>query len=163
MNTIARSAAMCLLLAFALGCDEQSATPTAAPPAPASGSPAAAPPPVAVAKADPEYALEVVTKESSPPQYEVTWSAKVPTGGWKMTTENVLVEESMTKMGARVYVILEEPAPGEVVTQAEETLTGRHDAGATKVDHAELSVKRRVRGTDPSAIGYYVVVKRAGK
>jgi hypothetical protein len=144
-----------VLLMAAVSCDDEpssrpAATGPAKPAAPAAAERPAAP--------DPEYALAV--SKSDPKACKVTWSAKVNTGGWKMTTEQVLVEESMRKVTARVYVILEEPGPDEMVTQAEETLTGTHDAGTTKVDAAELSVKRTRRGGQPAFMPLYVVVKR---
>jgi hypothetical protein len=151
-----------LTLTAAVSCDEQpSSGPVAADPATpaASAPPANAPRPAAP---DPEYTLAVSDSEADPKTYKVTWSAKVNTGGWKMTTEQVLVEESMRKVTARVYVILEEPGPDEMVTQAQETLIGTHDAGATKVDAAELSVKRTRRAGQPAFLPMYVVVKRAG-
>ena len=112
---------------------------------------------------EPTYdaAIEVISED--PPRYAATWSATVNTGGWTMTTESVLVEAPSFGEGkiARIYVILEEPGPGEVVTQAEETLTGRHEADEP-ITQIEFSVKRTVRGDTSPWAPMYNVVKKIG-
>lgn len=143
-----------LLGCLAVACDKE---PAASTPAPAA-APNAPPAP----QFKPEYSLTISTSDAEPKQYTVVWSAQVNTGGWKLTTDRVLVEDSMGKTQARVYAILEEPGPGEMVTQATETLTGTHDAGTTRIDSAELSIKRTRRGGEPSFMPVYAVVKRIG-
>lgn len=149
------------LVLASFACDNDP-TPTAANPAPTATAAPPPPPPAADAapRFKPEYSLTISSTDAEPKQYSVIWTAQVNTGGWKMTTEQVLVEDSMGKTSARVYAILEEPGPGEMVTQATETLTGRHDAGNTKIDRAELSIKRVRRGGNDK--GLYVVVKQTG-
>ncbi len=107
----------------------------------------------------PEFTLAIEKSADGPPQYSVVWTARVNTGGWKMTTESVLVEDMMGKMTARVYVVVHEPQPGDIVTQAQETLTGRHDAGTTEIQQAELSAKHTVRDSKPTFPQMYSVEK----
>jgi hypothetical protein len=107
----------------------------------------------------PEFTLAIEKSASEPPQSSVVWTARVNTGGWKMTTESVLVEDMMGKMTARVYVMVHEPQPGDIVTQAQETLTGRHDAGTTEIQQAELSAKHTVRDSKPTNPQLYSVEK----
>jgi len=148
-----------LLLAAALAltaCEKSETPPTTDGIPPASQTPVA---PEWQRAPEPTYdaAIEVISED--PPKYAATWSATVNTGGWKMTTESVLVEPPSFGDGmiARVYVILEEPGPGETATQALETLTGRHEADQP-ITQIELSVKRTVRGdTSPWAPLYSVV------
>lgn len=112
---------------------------------------------------EPTYdaAIEVISED--PPKYAATWTATVNTGGWTMTTESVLVEPPSFGDGmvARVYVILEEPGPGETVTQALETLTGRHETDLP-ITQIEFSVKRTVRGDTSPWAPLYSVVKNVG-
>jgi hypothetical protein len=143
-----------LLGCLAVACDKE--------PTPSTPAPAAAPNAPPAPQFKPEYSLTISTSDAEPKQYTVVWSAQVNTGGWKLTTDRVLVEDSMGKTQARVYAILEEPGPGEMVTQATEKLTGTHDAGTTRIDSAELSIKRTRRGGEPSFMPVYAVVKRIG-
>lgn len=137
---------------------EPASSPSATPQAPAQPDPGWQRAP------DPAYdaAIEVISED--PPKYAATWSATVNTGGWTMTTESVLVEGASNKLDstvARVYVILEEPGPGEVVTQAQETLTGSHETNQP-IDQIEFSVKRTVRGDTSPWAPMYTVVKQVG-
>lgn len=136
----------------------------AASPAPATPEAPAAPAPEWQRAPEPTYdaAIEVISED--PPKYAATWSCAVNTGGWTMTVESVLVEGASNKLDstiARVYIILEEPGPGEVVTQAQETLTGRHETDQP-IDQIELSVKRTVRGDTSPWAPMYNVVKNVG-
>lgn len=152
---------VCVVLTGMSGCGERGAEPAA--PAPAS-KPAAAAPNLDLQPTypEPEYTLAIEKSESDPPQYSVVWTATVNTGGWKLTTESVLVEDSMGKTAARVWIVVHEPQPGDVVTQAVTTLTGRHDAGTTKIEKAELSAKHTVRDSKPTYPQLYSVVKEIG-
>lgn len=136
------------------GCKEE------APPAGGQAAPAPAPAqpsaPAAPA-AEPEYTIAI---EREGEAYVVVWTATVPTGGWSMTAESVLVEEVMGKRTARVYSVLEAPAPDEMVSQAVESLTVRHPAGTEPVVAGELSIKRTVKGPAPMWAPLYSVVKR---
>jgi hypothetical protein len=155
MNT---SSALVALAALSLtACEKPPAEPAPSPAAPpASESPAAPDAPAF----EPDYTLEFVTPEGAAGPTGVRWTALVNTGGWTMTAESVLVEPPQygDGMNVRVFVILEQPAPGETVPQAMQTLTGTHDA-AQPVTHAELSIKRKVRGDTSGFDGYYAVVK----
>ena len=62
---------------------------------------------------------------------------------------------------ARIWVTLEQPGADEMVTDAVETLTGRHNATTQRVDKAELSVRRHVRGVTHDTPALYAVVKVA--
>jgi hypothetical protein len=151
-----------VLLAGLAGCEEPAQSPEPPPQATPDAKPAAKGPSVEeLQQIRPDYSIEIVTKESDPPQYEVVWTAKVPTGGWTMTTDSALVEDSMGKTSARIYVTLEQPGPDEMTTQAQETVTGRHDAGTTKVDKAELHVRRHIRGIKYDTPALYGNVARA--
>jgi len=108
----------------------------------------------------PEYTL-TIESSGEPARYTVKWTARVNTGGWTMETDVARVENSMDKNEARIYVILTQPDPNDMVTQAFETLEGSFDAGETEVHKAELSVKHRAANDDPSFMRYYTVVKRA--
>lgn len=107
----------------------------------------------APAKLEYDYKIEPTGEKST-----VTWTAKVPTGGWTMTTDQVLVEETMGSVWARIYVTIEAPNPSEMVTHGFQTLTGKHDADK-KVDKVELSVRRKTQGDDPGLKPMYAVVK----
>lgn len=106
----------------------------------------------------PVYDVTLKTGEGEADPSVVTWTAKVPTSGWKMTTESVLVEETTGKMAARVWVILEQPGPDEQVTAKEETLTGEA-TDKRKIERVEFSAKVAVRGIDDPKRAYYVVEK----
>lgn len=110
----------------------------------------------------PQYSLAIEKSDTEPPTYSVVWTAKVDSSGWKMTTESVLVEESMRSWGARAYVIVHEPGPHEKITMEPEVLTGRHDCGTQVVHLAELSVKHTVLDSKPTYPQMYAVVKQAG-
>lgn len=85
---------------------------------------------------------------------KATWTARVNTGGWALTTDRVVVEGATVK----VFATLERPGEGEMVGQAFATLTGEAPAdGATA---AELSVRQTRRGE--AADVRYVVVARTG-
>jgi hypothetical protein len=151
---------LCVLMS-AVGCKDDAET---GPPA-AAETPA---PPAAVQKTEkprvePEYTIEIKA-EGTPAKQIVSWGAKVPTGGWKLITDSVQVEDRHRELRmATVYATLEEPGDADVTTQAEETVTGRHDAGEQKVDGAELLVRRRVRGVKSDYAPLYANVKRVGK
>lgn len=81
----------------------------------------------------------------------VEWTARVNTGGWKLTTDRIVVEAGV----AKVYATLERPLPGEMVGQAFTTLKG--EGTAADATTAELFVRRdaivpyeRVAGADVS-------------
>ncbi|MBX3365416.1 MAG: hypothetical protein KF866_11730 [Phycisphaeraceae bacterium] len=121
-------------------------------------------PPVSAPSAyKPEYTVDIEVMESMPEQYAVVWTALVNSGGWTMTVEQVNVEESFGEVIADIYVILEEPASDEIVTQAFDTLEGRHRVGEQKIDRAQLFVKRVVRNA-PAGVGVsmYTMVKTTG-
>jgi hypothetical protein len=150
-----RPLAALLLCIMLTGCGDDSPEQPAAATAP----PAPAPQPLPAPDVKLEYTLEFSTDAKS---NSVTWTARVPTGGWKLTTDKVLVEDDLGKTSARIWAILEQPAPDEMTTQAFETLTGTHNAGATKLDKAELSIKRIVRGQKYDTPALYAIVKHAG-
>lgn len=155
-----KAASSVLLLAAALtliACEKE----PAASPAPATPQTPAAPEWQRAPEPTYDAAIEVISED--PPKYAATWSATVSTGGWTMTTESVLVEPPSFGDGmvARVSVILEEPGPGETVTQALETLTGRHEADQP-ITQIEFSVKRTVRGDTSPWAPLYKVVKNVG-
>jgi hypothetical protein len=111
-----------------------------------------------------EYNLEIKPSSSNPPRYFVSWSVTAPTGGWKLTTDSARVEEKHRELRmASIYVTLEEPADGEITTQAIDTVKGEHDAGTEQVNGAELWVRRRVKGVIPDYAESYGQVKTAGK
>jgi hypothetical protein len=147
-----------LMLLF-LGCDDEPTPPVSGQPAAPAAQAPAKPPLPEVPAIEPEYAIAIEESTSDPKQYTVTWSAKVPTGGWTMKTDNVLVEEYMGKMAARIYVTLEQPNPSDTVTQAVETVTGKHEAGTVKIERVEFSVRRHVRGIKYDSPALYSVVK----
>lgn len=158
MNTRTPLIALAALALFPLACEKAPEAPptTTAPPAEAAPAWQKAPEPTY------DAAIEVISED--PPRYAATWSATVNTGGWTMTVESVLVEGASNRldsMVARVYVILEEPGPGETVTQAQETLTGRHETDQP-IDQIELSVKRTVRGDTSPWAPMYSIVKNVG-
>lgn len=147
------------LFAGVLGCNNEGAPTSAATPA---ATPAVVPEATPkVAEVKPEYTLDIKVSDTNPKKYKVVWTATVNTGGWTMKTEQATVEDSMRKLTARVYVILERPNPKDMVTQALETLTGEYDAGETAVDNAELSVKQTTRGVKHDTPELYAIVKRA--
>ena len=152
----------CALVAnLVVGCGEGD---TAAAPAPAPPA-AVSPEPIPAADApvtpvyQPVYTLEIKPSAADPNKSTVTWSAYVNTGGWTLTTDKVLVEDSMGATVARVYAILQSPGPDDMVAQAFQTLTGTHDADR-KVDKAELSIKRTSKGDDTGFTPVYSIVKR---
>lgn len=151
-----------VLLAFG-GCDSETETPAASTTSTTSTPGPANEPAQAAPAYKPTYTVEIQTMESDPPQYRVVWTAEVNTGGWKMTTESVLVEDSMGVTSARIFAILEQPGPSETVTEAMETVTGTHDAGTQQVDQAELSIKRIVRGVEYDFPPLYVIVKQGNR
>lgn len=158
MNHLKSIACLLSLLLLHAGCDE---TPTS-PPVPSTAAPVAAATPApsaAMPEYKPEYTLAIEESTATPKTYTVTWSAKVNTGGWTMKTDRVLIEELNGANAARVWVILEQPGPSDMTTQAIETLTGKHDAGTTKIERAEFSVKRVVRGASTEFPSMYAVVK----
>lgn len=128
---------------------------TPAPPAPA-------PAKKTLVRVTPVYDATLVTGEGEANPSVVTWSAKVPTSGWKMTTESVLVEDSFGKTSARVWVVLEQPGPDENVDAGEQTLTGEHK-DPKKIDLVEFSAKVAVRGVDDPKRTLYRVEKKIGK
>ncbi len=145
----------CLALCFA-GCDK--------PAAPAPAAPAAAEAPATVAQPEvprfePQYAVAIEESKTDPKQYAVTWSARVNTGGWAMKTDSVLVEEYNGMMACRIWVTLEQPNPSATVTQGFETVAGKHDAGTTKIERVEFSVRRNVQGVKYDFPATYSVVK----
>ena len=82
------------------------------------------------------------------------WTARVNTGGWKLTTDRVTLDGDTL----RVFATLERPGEDEMVMQAFATLKGEAEAqGATR---AELSVRQTRRGTSGDAA--YTVVARSG-
>lgn len=111
---------------------------------------------------EPEYKVWIEKSADDPPKYTVIWSATVNSGGWKLTQESVLVEDRLGKMEARIYAVVHEPQPDEVVTEAEETLTDRYDAGTTEVRLAELSMKHTVKDSKPTYAQLFGIVARYG-
>ena len=107
----------------------------------------------------PEYSLSVDAESSGHVHPIIRWSALVNTGGWTMTKDEVVFDEVDGATIARVHVTLEQPGPDEMTTQALETLTGMHDAGHRRVDHAELLIKRVQRGVTPEQEPEYTVVE----
>lgn len=148
MITPLRSLASLALLAVLVGCDNEPVATPATPAAPANPSA-----PAAAANYKPDYTLTLADNT-------VTWSAVVNTGGWTMTTDQVLVEDSMGKTSARIYITLEQPGPDEITTQALETLEDKHTADR-KLDSAELSVRRKIRNQDTTGAALYSIVKTA--
>ena len=147
--------ACALVTASTPGCgDDPAAPPAASSPEP----PAVADAPVTPAY-QPVYTIEIKPSAADPKKSTVTWTAHVNTGGWTLTTDRVLVEDSMGTTVARVYAILESPGPNDIVAQAFQTLTGTHDADR-KVDSAELSIKRTAKGVDTGFAPLYSIVKR---
>jgi len=159
MNQALFTTAACALLLL-VGCSDD-APPAVAPPT-NQASPAAAPPVVIVPDIKPQYTLGIIASENAPKNYTVKWTAQVNTGGWTMKTDQVLVEDMMGKLTARIYAILEKPAAGEMVTQAVETLTGEYDAGEKAIEQVELSIKTNVRGVKSDFPALYSVVKTTG-
>ncbi len=104
------------------------------------------------------YDVQLKTGEGDDNPSVVTWTAKVPTGGWTMKTEAVLVEETFGKLAARIYIIIEQPNPEEVVTQAEETLKGEVK-DKRKIERLEFSTKVYARGIDDPERASYGVMK----
>lgn len=143
--------------ALLAGCGEEQVADTPAPPATPAAKPAAAP--AAQPEFKPEYGLEIIAT-GTPKKYSVKWTAKVNTGGYKLKTDSVLVEDMMGKQTARIYSILEQPGPDEMVTQAAETVEATYDAGDKLIEAAELSIKRETRGAKTDFPALYVVVKK---
>ena len=151
-----------LLATGVVGCgdDSEKTPPPATIPAPPQAARAEAEKP----RVEPVYALEITPSKDTPKKYIVSWSAKVPTGGWKLIKETVQVEEKHRELRmASVYATLEEPGPNEIVTEAEQTVTDQHDAGTEEVNGAELWVRRRVKGVESPWKPLYAQVKTAGK
>lgn len=142
-----------LAILSAVGCDNSSSSAPAAPTV--KSEPQYRVP--AIPKLD--YAVKVKTSATTPKTYAAVWSITVPTSGWKLATDSVLVEESMGVTSARVWATLEQPHPSEPVTQTPETLTGEHDAGEQQVDKVELSIRVMPRGFKLLAPPLYEVVK----
>jgi len=84
----------------------------------------------------------------------VAWTARVSTGGWRLTTDRVVLDGTTL----RVFATLERPGAGEMVGQAFTTLTA--DAPSQGATTAELSVLRTRRGEPGEAP--YAVVARSG-
>lgn len=136
-----------------VGCDDKPAT--------APQAEAAADKPAAAAEKpkliDVQYGLEVTPPAAEGQDGTATWSIIVPTGGWKMTTDSVLVEDWRNAPAVRVYVTLEQPGAGEMVTQALETLTDKKSG--KDVTKAEFSVRQKIRGVESPWAPMYKVVK----
>jgi hypothetical protein len=143
--------------ALLAGCGEEQAARTAAPPATPPAPPPAAP--AEQPELKPEYGLEIIAT-GAPKMYSVKWTAKVNSGGYKLKTESVLVEDMMGKQTARIYSILEQPGPGEMVTQAIETVEATYDAGDKLIEAVELSIKRETRGVKREFPALYSIVKK---
>mgnify|MGYP001341657476 CR=1 FL=1 len=107
---------------------------------------------------NPTYKLEILVMESMPEQYALHWTAEVNTGGWSMTTDGVEVADGV----ATIRITLTAPSTDTMVTQAFETLEGRHQAGTTRIERAELHVRRVVEGAAPAAADYTVQAKAGG-
>jgi hypothetical protein len=144
------------LLAFCLAaCDDKPATP--APTPAADQKPKTDPPQKPPYK--PEYAIAIEESKPDPKQYTVTWKAKVNSEGWTMKTDSVLVEEHNGAMACRIWVTLEEPNPSETVKETMTEVTGKHDAGTTKIERVEFSVRQNIRGVKYLSPNMYSVVK----
>ncbi len=149
-----------------LGCDKpaQPAADAAAkaskPGLPPAGRQTAGEPTFADAETPVEAKIEYDTKiENVNGKSIVSWTAKVPTGGWTMTTDSApLVEERNTLWWVRVYVTLQAPDPKEMVAQGFQTLTGKFEADR-KINRVEFSVRRTVKGDTSDLKPGYVVVK----
>jgi hypothetical protein len=109
-------------------------------------------------RAHPAYDVQLATGEGDANPSVVTWTAKVPTTGWKMTTINVLIETTNNKWAARIEVIIEQPGPDEAVTAGEQTLIGEYK-DKHKIERVELSSRVVVRGVDDVKRAMLSVVK----
>lgn len=142
-----------------LGCDPSDSTTvtnnrSTTSPAPTPPQAPAAPKPIV--EAELEYGTRIETKDGKSTVY---WTAKVPTGGYTMTTDQPpLVEERNTLWWARVYVTIEAPNPKDTVAQAFETLSGKFEADR-KIDRVEFSVRRKVKGVESPWAPLYQIVK----
>jgi hypothetical protein len=144
----------CSVFVFA-GCDESESTSTRKD-APPSAPAAPEPPKNDAAKAELTYDTRI---ETSGEKSTVYWTAKVPTGGWTMTTDQKpSVEERNTLWWVRVWVTIEAPNPNDMVTQAFETLEGKFEADR-KINRVEFSVRRKVKGQESQWAPLYSVVK----
>jgi len=152
------------------GCEERKASESRSSPAPTSETAPAPSRPTPDELKDwqpthpaPKYTLDIEKSDTDPPTYSVVWTATVDSGGWRMTTESVLVEENNRSIEARVYIVLHEPPPGEAVTVSPEVLTGRHDNKTEVIHLAELTAKHTVRDSNPTFPQLFTVVQRAGE
>lgn len=113
----------------------------------------AAPPTTAPAKGDDRFTVTLASAT------RVTFTAKVPTGGWRLTTDRVVLEGT----AAQVFATLDPPDEGEMVTQAFATLTGEGKT-AKAAESAELYVRtNRTRGGDQTDAEYAKVATTAPK
>lgn len=160
-----------LLLIGIAGCDDQrgtAATSATSPTSPTSPTSAErAPKPASnldlqPTHPQPEYTLAIAKSETAPATYTVVWSVRVDSSGWKLTTEQVLIEDYLGGNIARVTIIVHEPQPGDSVTEGFQTLYGRHDAGITQIQRAELTAKHTVRDSKPKYPQLYSVVMQVG-
>jgi len=141
-----------VLAVSVIGCDEQSNQTSTTAPAPIPDAPAPTVDPED--RVEPEYTLKLT---NSGPE----WTATVNTGGWTMKTDSSKVEKINDRETARIYITIEAPSPDDMVTQAFQKLTGETSMSDTKIESAELWVKRLVRGQTPETEASYVLVKRA--
>lgn len=134
-----------------------------APPAPGGGGTDSAgsngatlPPPGYNSKYDgPAFTIDVLQMESFPVQYAVNYEVTVNSGGWKLIKERETFEGGVLT----VWLTLEAPGKGEIVTMALETLEGRFAAGTAEVDRVEIHVKRTRRGEDNSGEAYRLAAR----
>jgi len=134
------------------------------------------PPPAAAAKPAPpptknftdakllKFDLRIEPTKDAAPRYIVTWTASVPTGGWKLVKETVQVEDKHRELRmATVYATLIEPGPGDTVTQAQDTVSDSFDCGEQPIQGAQLLVRRRMNGVKSAFAELYGHVAHVGK
>ncbi len=103
----------------------------------------------------PAFTVDVLQMESFPVQYAVNYEVTVNSGGWKLIKDREMFEGGVLT----VWLTLEAPGKGEIVTMALETLEGRFAAGTTKVERVEIHVKRTRRGEDNTSAAHRLAAR----
>ena len=97
----------------------------------------------------PPFHFEVQAEESTT---QFRWSVTVPTGGWEMKFDGATTNPRSGH--ATIQVLLTRPGPGQIVTQAMQTLNGEYVNGAIAFTSADLVVKLITRGESADAADY---------
>jgi hypothetical protein len=161
--TILASAVLMLILSACSPADRPPANPAPSPaPSPSAGQPVAPQPTSepspavqlpeidATPYAGPAVSLDVLQRESFPPQCVASIEITTPTGGWTLALDQATVVGDT----AKVFVTLERPGEGEMVTQALVTHRQQFVSANPCFKRAEVYVHLAQRGVSTLTTNY---------